>query len=360
MAKISVSLLLLLPQLLGAQAPDPRAQAQALAAWGAPDGTACGMNLDQLTPFLKARQAALAAGAAAPWSAWLLQLSAAKSPSVRSWALARRLEAGDYPCYGAFQKGLVENLLAAGYPLIKDVIGLPQGMPGACTIAPESPFWASFAKTIQAVPGVALDGGTYAVWCYNTVPSHRALVLEQAAQVKSGLSQVNPMLDPWNDRRFWITVDWALCWGAPADFQALQEALPDPMARAEFARIWARVKAIPGFWTAPPTPIGVAAPAEAAAPLEFEFRQLKITHQPPPPGYPAEAKARRLMGTVVTSIVVDATGVPSSCRVTPGPFLSFFGPTAMEYGLRWRFQPALLNGQPQIARFTLNMPFRLR
>lgn len=91
---------------------------------------------------------------------------------------------------------------------------------------------------------------------------------------------------------------------------------------------------------------------------DFDFRQIRVAHQPEPPAYPAEAKARRIQGTVVVSLVVGTDGVPESAEALEGP--DELRPTAVAYAKGWRFEPAQVDGKPVKARFKLTMPFRLR
>jgi TonB family protein len=99
-----------------------------------------------------------------------------------------------------------------------------------------------------------------------------------------------------------------------------------------------------------------AAPTGKA--VDFDFSQIRVKYQPPAPSYPTSAKMHRVQGTVVIELVVDPEGRVSRAEALegPGPLLL----TAIGYALDWKFQPALLNGMPQYARFKLTMPFRLR
>jgi protein TonB len=92
--------------------------------------------------------------------------------------------------------------------------------------------------------------------------------------------------------------------------------------------------------------------------VEFDFSQIKIKLQPPPPPYPAMAKIAKIQGTVIVEIVVGPDGVPVSARALDGP--PQLRPTAENYAMQWRFEPAMMNGQPVNAKFKLTMPFRLR
>ena len=84
---------------------------------------------------------------------------------------------------------------------------------------------------------------------------------------------------------------------------------------------------------------------------------MSATSRPAPP-YPTSAKMHRVQGTVVVELIVDPEGRVARAEALegPGPLLL----TAIGYALDWKFQPALLNGVPQYARFRLTMPFRFR
>ena len=92
--------------------------------------------------------------------------------------------------------------------------------------------------------------------------------------------------------------------------------------------------------------------------VDFDFSQIKVKYQPPAPPYPPLAKIAKIQGTVVVEIVVGPDGVPTSATAKEGP--PQLRPTAEAYAMQWKFEPALLNGQPQYARFKLTMPFRLK
>ena len=91
--------------------------------------------------------------------------------------------------------------------------------------------------------------------------------------------------------------------------------------------------------------------------VEFDFANVKIKEQPPVPPYPAVARAARVQGKVVVEIVINPDGVPTQATAIEGPPL--LRKFAEDYAMRWRFEPALLNGAPQWAKFKLIMPFRL-
>jgi TonB family protein len=138
------------------------------------------------------------------------------------------------------------------------------------------------------------------------------------------------------------------------------------MLRATVRRTLAELLVIPPRPAPPKTaqgPVAVTAPkpppaAPAGKAVDFDFSQIRIKYQPPAPRYPPYAKTHHVQGTVVVELTIDPEGLVSRAEALegPGPLLL----TAIGYALDWKFQPALLNGVPQYARFRLTMPFRLR
>jgi TonB family protein len=92
--------------------------------------------------------------------------------------------------------------------------------------------------------------------------------------------------------------------------------------------------------------------------VRYQFSQMKIKHQPPAPPYPAAAKVHGVQGTVEVEITVDPQGHPIDAMAISGP--EPLVATAIAYALLWEFEPAILNGVAQTARFRLTMPFHLR
>ncbi len=92
--------------------------------------------------------------------------------------------------------------------------------------------------------------------------------------------------------------------------------------------------------------------------VDFDFSQIKIKYQPPAPPYPPLAKIAKIQGTVVVEITIGVDGVPIKAQALDGP--PQLRPAAENYAMQWKFEPAMLNGVPQTAKFKLTMPFRLR
>jgi TonB family protein len=98
--------------------------------------------------------------------------------------------------------------------------------------------------------------------------------------------------------------------------------------------------------------------AASAAPVEVEWKKIKVKHQPDPPAYPPEAKAQRIQGTVVVALVIDTEGRVTRATAVSGP--PELHPCAVDYARTWTFHPVLVKGKPVPATFKLTMPFRLR
>lgn len=91
--------------------------------------------------------------------------------------------------------------------------------------------------------------------------------------------------------------------------------------------------------------------------VDFEYQVLKVRYQPPPPPYPPVARAARIMGLVIVEVVINPEGIPVEARAIEGPTL--LKKYAEDYAMQWRFEPTMWNGQPQWAKFKLEMPFKL-
>jgi protein TonB len=79
----------------------------------------------------------------------------------------------------------------------------------------------------------------------------------------------------------------------------------------------------------------------------------------PDPGYPAEARAKHLEGTVTFSVTIGADRRPGDITLmkTSDPV---FIETAKVAVQKWRFNPALgPNGEPVAVKFPIDVTFRL-
>ena len=90
---------------------------------------------------------------------------------------------------------------------------------------------------------------------------------------------------------------------------------------------------------------------------DFDFSQMRVLYEPPAPPYPVLAKLAHIQGAVIVEVVVDPAGVPASTKAIGGP--PQLAAVAEDYAMGWRFEPALLDGVPQAARFRLTLTFAL-
>jgi protein TonB len=115
---------------------------------------------------------------------------------------------------------------------------------------------------------------------------------------------------------------------------------------------------ISGASAGPSTGMSVAGAGGPVHVVDFDFSQMKIKFQPPSPPYPPLAKIARIQGTVVVEITVGPDGIPTSAHAVEGP--AQLRKVAEDYAMGWKFEPAMLNGVAQTARFKLTMPFKLK
>ena len=101
-----------------------------------------------------------------------------------------------------------------------------------------------------------------------------------------------------------------------------------------------------------------ATKAPAQAPVEMDFKKVRIKHQPEAPRYPSEAKAARIQGTVVVVVIIGIDGKVTEAKAESGP--PELQACAVDYAKAWEFEPAKVKGKVVPARFKLTMPFRLR
>ena len=73
------------------------------------------------------------------------------------------------------------------------------------------------------------------------------------------------------------------------------------------------------------------------------------------PVYPPEARAANVQGSVEVLATIGKDGVPRDLRVTRGqPQLAAAAIAAIS---RWRYRPAMLNGQPEESLITITVNF---
>ena len=89
-------------------------------AWAGKDAAGLGFTQEKLVAFLAARKANLNAARQPEWTTWLKTLEQTDNPSLKAWALARQVEAGDYTAYPTFESILARNLLGLSKPGRRD------------------------------------------------------------------------------------------------------------------------------------------------------------------------------------------------------------------------------------------------
>ncbi|MFA5909324.1 MAG: energy transducer TonB [Vicinamibacterales bacterium] len=79
------------------------------------------------------------------------------------------------------------------------------------------------------------------------------------------------------------------------------------------------------------------------------------------PGYTAEAKANRIQGSVLLSIVVQADGTVGNVEVTRSLDTKYgLDQSAVAAARQWTFKPGTRDGKPVAVRIELEMTFTLR
>jgi len=154
---------------------------------------------------------------------------------------------------------------------------------------------------------------------------------------------------------------------APSPQQTAQvEPLPEPLAAAAGSSDMPDARPAPApaeeipqlVETAPPAPVAEAAPAPlpvAPATAAGGDRPSPIAGQSPPPQYPPRALQRGESGTVVVRVDVDAAGNPAGVTVIERSGSRDLDRAALQAVRRWRFTPAMRQGQPVPA--SIEIPF---
>lgn len=76
-----------------------------------------------------------------------------------------------------------------------------------------------------------------------------------------------------------------------------------------------------------------------------------------PPIYPVEARAEGIQGTVILHVQIQINGIVKILNVVSGDPLLI--PAAEKAVVKWRYQPALINGQVVQMDTTLSIIFEL-
>jgi len=157
---------------------------------------------------------------------------------------------------------------------------------------------------------------------------------EPAAKTPQEVAEIEPLPEPLAAAAGSSDMPEARPAPPPEETPVLVETTPPP----------AMVEAAPAPGTAPPT--------AAAAPND---RPMPIPGQSPPPSYPPAALRRGDAGTVVLRVEVDATGRPFGVALVQRSGSRDLDRAATEAVRRWKFTPAVREGQAVPG--TIEVPF---
>lgn len=109
----------------------------------------------------------------------------------------------------------------------------------------------------------------------------------------------------------------------------------------------------------PPPPVAAPVPAPSV-PVASATRPEPIAGRTPAPRYPPQALRRGERGTVVVRAEIGPDGVPISVSIASGSGSRQLDRAALDAVRRWRFQPALANGQPTVGSVLVPIEFDAR
>ena len=109
----------------------------------------------------------------------------------------------------------------------------------------------------------------------------------------------------------------------------------------------------------PPPPVAPAAPPPPEAPAASgpASQPRPIAGRTPPPRYPNRALRRGDRGTVLVRAAIGPDGVPTSVEVAEGSGSRLLDRAAVDAVERWRFHPAMVDGQPTVGAVVVPISF---
>lgn len=194
--------------------------------------------------------------------------------------------------------------------------------------SPAKSFTVHIPRNALKIAGIAFGVGILLfVLVWLTGRDKEFFRADPAAQTPQETAQVEPLPEPL---------------AAAAGSSDMPDAKPAPVPDEEDAPKLVE--------TAPPPPPATVEPAPAApgtaAPATANAQPMQIAGQSPPPAYPAAALRRGEAGSVVVRVEVDATGYPNNVTVIQRSGSRELDRAATDAVRRWRFSPAVSNGQP--------------
>ncbi len=147
------------------------------------------------------------------------------------------------------------------------------------------------------------------------------------------------------------------------------EPLPAPLPAGEIAdasQLPAPPPSVPATIETPraepPRPVAPSAPVRPSTPAQSRpttANRPPIPVSQPEPRYPRAALRAAIGGTVQVQVDVGPDGVPTSVSLVQGSGNRELDRAALDAVRRWRFQPAMANGQPSVGRVTVPIQFRV-
>lgn len=99
--------------------------------------------------------------------------------------------------------------------------------------------------------------------------------------------------------------------------------------------------------TPPPPPQAMPRPTEPAPSTAAASRPEPLAGRTPSPRYPSQSLRRGESGTVMVRAQIGVDGVPTSVDVANGSGSRYLDRAAVDAVKRWRFRPAMRDGQPE-------------
>src|SRR5215467_8466122 len=112
-----------------------------------------------------------------------------------------------------------------------------------------------------------------------------------------------------------------------------QKTAPGDSQPPKVVHLWGETYSQPK----PPSP-----PPDSQKATPSDLKPAKVIHKVDP-GYPQEAKGKRLSGDVVVQVVIDKQGNVTKPKYVSGP--KIFMDAAFDAVSKWKFEPATLHGE---------------
>lgn len=335
----------------------------------------------RLIAFQTARQADLRAAATEPYRTWLMGiLKTSKDKDAQAWAATRLVEAtallkaGDIQPLPFVAARAYDDMfkLLKGFMPLQPVADPFKPFGAIADIPDDAPFWPAFRHANLTGHGTPITPMVYALMAPHIQEGDRAWVLAQFETDKEGG-------DPWNSAAFWMALDWLLVYGSPLDWQGFKAAAPNSRWASQIEDKARFLQNVPAYWDVPrrvqdmfcagvtaddfwknPDACLAAWGVTRESLVTLAWNEDRVKQQAGFPGFPMEAKMRRLSNSISLQLLVDATGHARSIRPEPGYGLAFFAPSGMAWASKTIFEPAMVAGVPRPEKFLYHLNYKLR